>query len=326
MLLNQLKGTVLAMEAIRSVNANARLIQTEDLGKTHSTDLLRYQADFENSRRFLTFDILTGLLKPGHADYNYILGCGIKEEDLLFFQEHKMKPDVLGLNYYITSERWLDEELGKYPPDMHGGNGRHAYVDTEVVRANLSARAGLKNLAQEVWDRYKIPIAVTEAHLHCTREEQMRWFKEIWDEACALSKEGVSVVAVTAWALLGSFDWDSLLTKTGTLYESGVFDIKTLTGQLRRTALAKLIQNIVSNNYDWHPVLTEKGWWHPENESDKHSDRHLVIVTGNSAYENSDENTGENLQWQFSEACRQRRIPQVTAHHSDVETIRSAKP
>jgi dTDP-4-dehydrorhamnose reductase len=46
MLLNQLKGIVLSMEAIRKINPQAKLVQTEDLAKTHSTRLLKYQADF----------------------------------------------------------------------------------------------------------------------------------------------------------------------------------------------------------------------------------------------------------------------------------------
>jgi len=37
MLLNQLKAIVLAMQAIRTINPEAQLIQTEDLSKTHST-------------------------------------------------------------------------------------------------------------------------------------------------------------------------------------------------------------------------------------------------------------------------------------------------
>src|ERR1700759_792297 len=36
MLLNELKATVLCMKAIRSINPSAQLIQTEDLGKSHS--------------------------------------------------------------------------------------------------------------------------------------------------------------------------------------------------------------------------------------------------------------------------------------------------
>jgi dTDP-4-dehydrorhamnose reductase len=32
----------------------------------------------------------------------------------------------------------------------------------------------LKDLLHEAWQRYGLPIAVTEAHMGCTREEQMR--------------------------------------------------------------------------------------------------------------------------------------------------------
>jgi dTDP-4-dehydrorhamnose reductase len=49
--LNQLKGTVLSMREIRKINPEAKLVQTEDLSKTHSTPLLAYQAAFENQRR-----------------------------------------------------------------------------------------------------------------------------------------------------------------------------------------------------------------------------------------------------------------------------------
>src|SRR3954447_126966 len=45
-----------SMEAVRRVNPAARLIQTEDLGRVYSTPSIRYQADFENHRRWLTFD------------------------------------------------------------------------------------------------------------------------------------------------------------------------------------------------------------------------------------------------------------------------------
>jgi hypothetical protein len=65
-LLNQCRAVVLAMRAIRFVNPAAQLIQTEDLGKTFSTPLLAYQAEFENQRRWLSFDILCGRLDRRH--------------------------------------------------------------------------------------------------------------------------------------------------------------------------------------------------------------------------------------------------------------------
>ncbi|HLA59742.1 MAG TPA: family 1 glycosylhydrolase, partial [Puia sp.] len=325
MLLNQLKGTVLCMEAIRSINPKARLIQTEDLGKSHSTQLLAYQANFENDRRLLTFDMLTGRLQPGHPQYDYTLGCGITEEEINFFQLHCVRPDILGLNYYVTSERWLDESFEKYDHQTHGGNGIHKYADTEVVRANPLARSGFKVLATEIWERYEIPIAVTESHLHCTREEQLRWFKEIWEDAVDLTKQGINIKGVTAWALLGSFDWDTLLTKTGTQYESGVFDIKTFTGGLRPTALIHLIKYLATGEGVLHPVVAGNGWWHcrpylPENKSRPIIFIHNISKTGNG------ENNSGRLSKTLLDACRQRRIPNILMSHLDDEDMDKINP
>src|SRR4051812_21750364 len=59
---NECAGVRAAMKAIREVIPHAQLIQTEDVGKTHSTPRLAYQADFENERRWITFDLLCGRL------------------------------------------------------------------------------------------------------------------------------------------------------------------------------------------------------------------------------------------------------------------------
>lgn len=65
-LLNQIDATRMAMAAIRSVNPAARLVQTEDLGQTYSTPPLADQAAFENHRRWLTWDLLTGRVTKDH--------------------------------------------------------------------------------------------------------------------------------------------------------------------------------------------------------------------------------------------------------------------
>ena len=84
MLLNQLKGIVLAMKEIRKINPLAKLVQTEDLSKTTAVPSLRYQAAFENERRWLTYDLLCGKIRPGHSMWNYFLRLGIRKEPLIF--------------------------------------------------------------------------------------------------------------------------------------------------------------------------------------------------------------------------------------------------
>ena len=58
--LNQCGAVVLAMRAIRAVTPVARLIQTNDLARTYSTPERAYQADFENARRWIGWDLLCG--------------------------------------------------------------------------------------------------------------------------------------------------------------------------------------------------------------------------------------------------------------------------
>jgi dTDP-4-dehydrorhamnose reductase len=259
-LLNECRGVVLAMRAIRSVNPSARLIQTEDLGKTYSTRRLSYQAEYENERRWLSFDLLAGRLTPEHPLWSRLLSAGASEGELEWFCEHAAPPDVLGINHYLTSERFLDERLARYPRHTHGGNGRHEYADVEAVRVLAEGTAGPRVLMKEAWERYGLPLAVTEAHLGCTREEQLRWLKEVWDSAVSLRAEGADVCAVTAWALLGSFDWNSLLTRADNFYEPGVFDLRT-GGQPRPTALARMMCDLSKGVEHDHAVLFAPGWW-----------------------------------------------------------------
>ncbi|MCC9137027.1 SDR family oxidoreductase [Pontibacter silvestris] len=264
LLINECKATVLAMQAIRTVNSAAKLVQTEDLGKTYSTPLLKYQADFENERRWLGFDLISGKIDSEHPLWPYLMWSGIKPKELAFFQENNCPIDILGFNYYPTSERFLDENLEKYPLHTHGGNHKHQYADVEAVRVNMQQEHGISVLLREAWHRFKTPMAVTEVHLGCTREEQLRWIKEIWDNACQLKEEGVDIRAITAWAMLGSYGWSNLLAdeNQNIAYEPGLFDLRS--GKPRATALAKLIKGIATGQQFRHPVLEEKGWWKKE--------------------------------------------------------------
>lgn len=261
--INQCRATVLAMKAIRLVNPQAKLIQTEDLGKTYSTPALKYQADFENERRLLAFDLICGRVNRSHPMWKYLCDSGIEELQIEWFQENVCPPDIMGLNYYLTSERYLDEHIEQYPGCAISENDKHRYADVETVRVDLAEETGLYKLLKEIWKRYQLPLALTEIHLGCTREEQLRWFIEAWNTAKELQQENINIRAVTAWSLLGSYDWNSLVTKKQNHYESGVFDLR---GNFPRpTALAGLLQSISRGEKFEHPVLKNSGWWRRPN-------------------------------------------------------------
>jgi dTDP-4-dehydrorhamnose reductase len=258
-LLTQARGVVLSMRAVRGVNPRARLVQTEDLGKTFSTPALAYQAEFENERRWLTYDLLTGRLAPGHAMWDYLCSVGVAERELAWFAENPCPPDIVGVNHYLTSERFLDERVARYPPHTRGGNGRHAYADVEAVRVCAEGTEGPRSLLMDVWERYRLPVAVTEVHLGCTREEQLRWLKEVWEAARGAREAGADVRAVTAWSVLGAFDWHNLLTRDEGRYEPGVYDLRA--PRPRPTALASMLRDLAARGEHDHPVLDSPGWW-----------------------------------------------------------------
>lgn len=261
-LLNQCRAVVLAMQAVRETNPAAQLVQTDDLGFTRSTPRLRYQADFENHRRWLSFDLLCGEVGRDHALYRYFRRIGWHDENFAFFHTPPCPPDVIGINYYLTSERFLDERLERYPAHWHGGNKRRRYADVPAVRVCAEGLAGARAILQESWNRYHRPVAVTEAHLGCTREEQMRWLHEVWQSARELRQSGADVRAVTAWSLFGAYDWNSLVTRDAGHYEPGAWDLRGgESGAPRATALVPLLRDLATGGESQHHVLEIPGWW-----------------------------------------------------------------
>ena len=255
-LLNQIDATRAAMTAIRRITPTAKLVQTDDLGRTYATPALRAQADHDNLRRWAGWDLLFGRIDPTHPLFKHLDALGFGDR-LRAIADDPCPPDIIGVNHYLTSDRFLDHRLHRYPSGLHGGNGRLRYADTEALRADSSMPAGLGGALREAWARYRTPIAVTEVHNGCTRDEQLRWAAQAWDTAQSAAAEGADVVAVTAWSLLGSHGWNTLLRADGT-YEPGVYDVAD--GTPRETALASLWRGLPLAA-PRHPVALECGWW-----------------------------------------------------------------
>lgn len=265
LLLRQVQATIQAMAEIRTVQPNARLIQTDDLSFVHSTPGIRYQADFENERRWLTWDLLCGLVRPGHVLWQYLRKAGATEPELWQIAENPCPPSIIGVNHYVTSERYLDEDRDAHGHWTHSANGRHHYADTEVVRAAPHQRMGIGALLMQVWERYKLPIAITEAHLGDCVDEQKRWLGEVWKEAQEARQAGADVRAVTVWALLGLYDWHCLLTRQENRYEPGAFTIRN--GRLEPTGLTDMIYHL-ANGYPVESLLPPgEGWWQVSQEA-----------------------------------------------------------
>ena len=210
------------------------------------------------------------------------------------------------------SNRFLDDRLDLYPSCYHGGNEKDRYADVGVVDTTAASNPDPLDLIQEVWDRYQQPVAITEVHVNGPRESQMRWLHEIYQAAQTAQQRGVDVKAITAWSLLGSFDWNSLCVEPRDFYESGVFDVRA--PKPRPTALAHMVEALSKSGSYWHPVLELPGWWKEnskklfgpriEREADSFSTRgrQPLLITG----------AHGTLGRAFARICELRQVPYRT--------------
>lgn len=318
-LVNQCLGTLLAMREIRKATPDACLVQTEDLGKIFSSSDLQYQADYENQRRWLSFDLLMGRVRIGHPFYGTFLSHGVKAADLAQLASAEGEPEIIGINYYATSDRYLDSDLASYPSCFAGGNAYSKYADVEAVRVDVAPHElGAKARLSEAWDRYGKPVAITEAHHGSTRDEQVRWLLELWRAAEGLREEGADVRAVTVWSLFGAVDWNSLLVKRSGFYEPGAFDVRS--GAPRRTAVGTLTEKLARRECSDHAVLQQSGWWRRDIRYYKKRDpvvtetasQPLLVIGG----------TG-TLGKAFSRICDLRGLPCVVLSRLDLDIIDS---
>jgi dTDP-4-dehydrorhamnose reductase len=262
-LLNEIDATRLAMREVRKVNPAARLIQTDDLGYCHATEPLQADADYQNERRWIGWDLLCGIVVPGHALWERLVDFGLAER-LRVIADDPCPPDVIGINHYLASERFRDHRVQLHPDrslaDRAVGRTEGIpFVDVDAIRNREEGVLGLPALVEQAWQRYGRTVAITEVHNGATREEQLRWFVEVWEGAEELRRRGVDLCAVTAWSLLGSHDWNRMVTHFIGHYETGVYDVRT--GEPRPTKLVSVLQDLAAGRRPDVPAIAGPGWW-----------------------------------------------------------------
>jgi dTDP-4-dehydrorhamnose reductase len=164
---------------------------------------------------------------------------------------------VIGVNYYLTSDRHLDHRVELYPSKLMSAEG--PFIDVESVRVRSEGITGFGPLLLEAWRRYGIPVAITEVHLGGPVHEQIRWLAEAWNGVDYARRQGADCIALTIWAMLGSFYWNALVTCENGHYEPGVFDVRS--GRPLATELAEVVAQMAKGKPPSHISLKQPGWW-----------------------------------------------------------------
>lgn len=158
----QCQASILAMKEIRRVNPRARMIQTEELGQSPKSS--KYKNDLATNYRWLALDLLCGKIDEHHDLYGYLLRGGLTEQELIWSKENACTPSMIGINLFEK--------------ETH------------------------ENLIQEAWNRYRIPLALTQ-----TQAQNSHDIQQLWNTAKSFKNASMDVRAVTAWSQTASYDW-----------------------------------------------------------------------------------------------------------------------
>ena len=257
LLIQQCLAIRAATRVIRELRPGASVMVNEDTGVTQGTAALQAAVDFDNERRWLTWDLLEGRVNEHHPLWSYLRSVPEAAEGLATLASDPEPPDILGIDHYVTSDRYLDHRTELFPARYRGeGHGLY-YADVEAVRVDGAIVRPFSRAIEEVWGRYAKPVALAEVQLAGVVADRVAWWDEAMRVAHAARVDGVDLRAVTTWAAFGAQDWSSLLMEDAGEYEPGAFDV---VGEVAvATPLAEAIR---ATSLGGGPTgAADGGWW-----------------------------------------------------------------
>ncbi|MGH7214542.1 MAG: family 1 glycosylhydrolase, partial [Tepidisphaeraceae bacterium] len=224
-----------ATRAIRRAQPEATVLHV-DAVEAYKTRNKELQAEVRrrNLRRFVVMDLLTGRVDEHHPLHSWLNSYGMSDLDLAWFRANPQNPDVLGIDYYAHSDWHL--EL------MHGGAVRQRRADNP---------AGLYGVAGAYWQRYGLPLMLTETSIEGQPINREIWLETNVDHIRRLREEGIPMLGFIWWPMIDQVDWDGALThRIGKIHEVGLYHLdRQPDGSMKRqpTPLVEQFKKVVAS-------------------------------------------------------------------------------
>ncbi|HEY0117272.1 MAG TPA: family 1 glycosylhydrolase [Cellulomonas sp.] len=187
----------------------------------------RAQADRMRMQVHLVEDLVTGAVDADHPAVPQLRDAGVGDEDLAWFADSAVQPDVMGVNYYprISTER--------YEPGVTHAGG---FADPRPA-VDLGT-AGLRQALGSYWWRYGVPVMVSETCVTSSVADRVRWLDDSVATVQLMRAEGIPVVGYTWWPLFDMYEWTwrhSRAPRRDHLLTMGLYDlVETADGLARR--------------------------------------------------------------------------------------------
>ena len=216
-----IQATSRSIRAIRRIQPEATVLLCDaaENFKTRSPQL-ELEVKRRNLRRFVVMDLLLGRVDRHHPLFSWLTSYGMSELDIDWLRANPQAPDVLGLDYYPHSD-WQIE------PD--GNSVRQRRADNPV---------GLYGVASAYYNRYGIPLMLTETSVDGKPINREIWLDTTLDHIRRLREEGIPMLGLIWWPMIDQLDWDGALThRIGKIHQVGLWGLsRQKDGTLTRSA------------------------------------------------------------------------------------------
>jgi len=187
------KGILKTVRAIKQIDHEAVMFHVEATGMTRTARKdLAVLAREEKDRGHICFDLITGHIREDHQLFSWLVRNGASPDSLDEISQQAITLDVVGLNFYpqwSTKLLYIDKR------------GRLAFSETEP-EGN-----GFRELIADHYDRYKVPIMITETSAVGSDEIRERWLVSSVGMIKSLRETGVPVIGYTWFPLFTMVDW-----------------------------------------------------------------------------------------------------------------------
>ena len=189
----------------------------EDSDETTSPFLresLRADVDRRMHRRHIVTDLILGRVNHHHPLLPWLQKHGLSDFDIHWFQRNAQTLDLIGLDYYEHTE----VELYTTP---------EGYYRQRELRPPM----GLYHAAQDYWNKYHIPLMVTETSFGGNDGDKLAWLERSVADVRRLRAEGFPIIGYTWWPVIDHLDWDgALLHQTGHIHPVGIYRLERRAG------------------------------------------------------------------------------------------------
>ena len=214
------RGMVRAQQEIQTVNPAAQFINVE-AGFLFSGPTVPLPIAEMEERRFLSLDLTMGRVTEGHPLRGFLASHGVADDELAWFRDNAVRPDVIGVNYYPAWTRMSFDEFGGEVP-LDGG------VE------------GFEEIIRLYFDRYGLPLAITETSRSESVEARVAWVRDSIATVQSLRNDGVPILAYTWFPFFALYDWayrESTRPADEYLNPLGLYDlVRGADGKLERVA------------------------------------------------------------------------------------------